>query len=231
MKNRLSKILAAAGIASRRQAEQIIASGRVYVNGKISLLPQFFVDSETDKILLDGKQIPKIEEKIYLVFNKPRGYLCSHARTSNQKLIFDLLPSHKRLFSVGRLDKDSTGLIIITNDGLLAHKIAHPSFEVDKEYLVKVKGEITPLHLKQISSGTEIDGKWVKPVKVKKVRRGTCKIIVQEGKKHEVREMVKAAFLDILELKRIRIGDLLLGKLPEGAYRNLSEKEKHLFLK
>jgi 23S rRNA pseudouridine2605 synthase len=231
MLNRLSKILAAAGVASRRAAEKIITSGRVKVNGEVILLPQFMVNDRQDKILVDGAPIAKGEEKIYFALNKPKGYLCSHVRRYTEKLIFDLLPPKKRLFSIGRLDKESSGLIIITNDGHFAHGIAHPSFEVEKEYLVKVKEEITAPHLKKIASGIDIDGKWVQPISVKKVRRGTCKVVVHEGKKHEVRKMVQEAFLEIIELKRIRIGHLFLGNLPEGAYRPLSQKEVNAFLR
>jgi len=226
-KKRLSKALAAAGIASRRAAEEIIFEGRVKVNGCVVTVPQTLVDWEQDTILVDEAPIRGEEKKVYFILNKPHGYICSNTRLGSKKLVIDLF-SHLnlRLFSVGRLDRDTTGLLLITNDGHFANRVIHPSANILKEYLVKTSQEITDLHLKSISKGTYIEECWIKPVKVEKVRKGTLKVVVKEGKKREVRLLVQNAGLEILELSRIRIGGLRLGPIPEGTYRELTESDK-----
>lgn len=161
----------------------------------------------------------------------PVGYICSSKRTSaTTKLAIDLLAREpQRLYTIGRLDKASCGLILLTNDGDFAHRVAHPSFDLEKEYLVKVKNEITDKHLKAISAGMRIEGTFVRPVSVYKVRRGTLKITLKEGKKHEVRLLCRKTDLTIKELRRIRIGPLKLGKLPAGSYRTLTPREIQAF--
>jgi 23S rRNA pseudouridine2605 synthase len=226
-KNRLSKVLAAAGIASRRAAEEIIFEGRVKVNGQVITVPQTMVSLSNDTILVDESPIKRVEKKHYFILNKPHGYTCSNTRIGSKKLVIDLF-SHldMRLFTVGRLDRDTTGLLIVTNDGHFANKVIHPSSNIVKEYLVKTSQEITDHHLKEISKGTYIEGSFVKPVRVEKVRKGTIKVVVKEGKKREVRLFVQNAGLDVLELTRIRIGGLRLGPIPEGTFRELTENEK-----
>ncbi len=226
-KKRLSKALAAAGVASRRQAEDLIFSGKVSVNGTIVTMPQTLVDWEVDTICVNNKPLKQEEGKLYFLLNKPKGYICSNARVGTKKIISDLFQElPERLFTVGRLDRDTTGLLIVTNDGHFANKVIHPSANITKEYLVRTN--IEPFHeqLLKISKGIEIDGDWIQPVKVTKVRNGTIKVIVREGKKREVRLLVEQTGLKVLELKRIRIGGLLLGNLPEGAYRDLTESDK-----
>ncbi|MBS0603478.1 MAG: rRNA pseudouridine synthase [Verrucomicrobia bacterium] len=226
-KKRLSKALAAAGIASRRAAEEVIFQGRVKVNGHVVKVPQTMVDWETDTILVDESPIKGEEKKVYYILNKPHGYVCSNTRIGSKKLVVDLFAHlDLRLFTVGRLDRDTTGLLLITNDGHFANKVIHPSSNISKEYLVKTSQEITDLHLKDISKGTYIEGSWIKPVRVEKVRKGTLKVVVKEGKKREVRLLVQNAGLDILELSRIRIGGLRLGPIPEGTFREMTEADK-----
>jgi 23S rRNA pseudouridine2605 synthase len=228
---RLSKVLAERGIASRRGAEKIIEMGRVKVNGKEVLLPQFMVDGKKDLILLDNTPIPVIEKKVYFILNKPKGYLCTNGKEINKKKVIDIFQDLKmRVFTVGRLDKDTTGLLIITNDGYFANKVIHPSSNLEKEYLVKVEGEILEEDLISISKGVEIDKKWVYPSFVKKIRKGSLKIGVKEGKKHEVKLLVQNCGQKVKELKRIRIGPFVLGTLPEGAYRKMTKKEISQFL-
>jgi len=229
-KERLSKVLAAAGVASRRASETLIFDGHVSVNGEIVLVPQTMVDGTSDIITVDGKAISDKQEKVYYLLNKPKGYTCTAAETTKKRVIdiFQGLPY--RLFTVGRLDRDTSGLLIVTNDGHFANSILHPSFGVEKEYLVKVDREVTHQHLVTISKGVFVDGAYVTPKKVAKVRRGTIKITVSDGRKHEVRRLCEHANLEVLSLKRIRIGRLLLGTLPEGAFRPLTEKEKELLL-
>jgi 23S rRNA pseudouridine2605 synthase len=226
-KKRLSKALAAAGIASRRAAEEIIFAGRVKVNGSVIKIPQTLVDWDNDTILVDEAPIKGEERKVYFILNKPHGYICSNTRLGTKKLVVDLFTSlNLRLFTIGRLDRDTTGLLLVTNDGHFANKVIHPSSNISKEYLVKTSQEVTDVHLKEISKGTFIENSWVKPVRVEKVRKGTLKVVVKEGKKREVRLLVQNAGLDILELSRIRIGGLRLGPIPEGTFRELTESEK-----
>lgn len=226
-KQRLSKVLAAAGVASRRQCEELIFDGLVTVNGTIVLVPQTLVSLKEDTICVEKRKISAPEEKLYFILNKPKGYICSNARVGTKKIVRDLFGAiSERLFTVGRLDRETTGLLIVTNDGHFANKVIHPSSNLTKEYLVKTQNEPFHNQLVQISNGIDIDGDWVKPVKVTKVRKGTLKIVVKEGKKREVRLLVQQTGLEVLELKRIRIGGLLLGDLPEGSYRELTEAEK-----
>jgi len=232
MKKRLSKTLQAAGVASRRAAEEIIFEGRCTVNGEVTLLPQTMVNHKEDLILVDGKRIRTPEKKVYFLLNKPYGTICSNVRYAKKtKLVVDIF-SHLnlRLFTVGRLDKETTGLLLVTNDGFFANRIIHPSFNISKEYIAKTEQEITEAHLKLLAKGAFVEDAFVKPIKVAKVRRGTVKITVKEGKKHEVRIMLKAAGLKVRQLARIRVGPFTLGSLKEGEYRALSQKELTEFL-
>lgn len=228
---RLSKILAARGVASRRGSEKIIESKRVKVNGTCVALPQFMVDEKKDLILLDNSPLPSIEEKVYFILNKPKGYLCTNGKEISQKKVIDIFSGLKlRVFTVGRLDKDTSGLLIVTNDGLLCNKVIHPSSNIEKEYVVKVNEEISQADLITIAKGVEISKQWVKPTFVKKIRKGTLKIGVKEGKKHEVKLLVQQTGKKVQDLKRIRIGPLVLGKIPEGLYRKMTTKEIGYFL-
>src|SRR5262249_39471495 len=146
-------------------------------------------------------------DKLYLLLHKPIGFVCTNSPVIGQKNVLRLLGNmSERLFTVGRLDQDTSGLLLITNDGHFANRVIHPSFNVHKEYLAKTDSEITDGHLKRMSAGTIVEGAFVKPVSVKKVRRGTLKITVSDGKKREVRTLLAVAGLNILSLARIRIG-------------------------
>lgn len=226
VKQRLSKILAAMGVASRRACEELIFSGRVKVNDEIVKIPQTMVNEE-DKLVVDGKKITNVEEKVYFILNKPIGCVCSTVSSGGETKVLDLFEDVKeRLFTVGRLDKDTQGLIIVTNDGHFANKVIHPSSNIQKEYLAKTDLDITADHLSAISNGTLADGVFVKPLRVTKVRRETVKITIAEGKKREVRSLIESAGLRVRELTRIRIGGLHLGALPTGSYRVMTENDK-----
>lgn len=225
---RLSKALAHAGIASRRAAEELIFQGTVTVNGKVVLVPQTMVDIERDVIVHDGKRI-RLEEKVYYILNKPAGYICTNA--PSKKRAIDLIgPTNYRLYTIGRLDRDTSGLIILTNDGEFANSIMHPSKRIHKEYLVKVDKEVLHEHLVAMSEGMWVEGAFVKPISVNKVRRGTLKVVICDGRKREVRRLVEKAGLETVALTRIRIGGLVLGKMPEGHFRELTAKERELLL-
>ncbi|HAZ15042.1 MAG: pseudouridine synthase [Chlamydiae bacterium GWC2_50_10] len=231
-KLRLSKALAAAGIASRRKCEELIFAGKVEVNKETVLLPQTLVTWGKDRIVVEGREVKGEEARVCYLFHKPHGYICSNRPAKGKKLVVDLFRStHSRLFTVGRLDRDTTGLLLVTNDGEFAHRVIHPSFELSKEYLVKTKEEVRHDHLALLSKGMLLERVWIRPQSVKKVRRGTLKIAVMEGKKREVRLLIQNAGLTLLSLKRIRLGPLTLGMLPEGAYRELSQREYDLLLK
>ncbi len=230
-KKRLSKVLASAGIASRRACEELIFDGKVSVNGEIVLKPETHVNLKEDDVRVEDQRIHSEEAKAYYLLNKPFGFICSNKPMERKKLVIDLFPQEKRLFTVGRLDRDTTGLLIVTNDGHFSQKVIHPSSDIEKEYLIKTTQEIDHEHLKRISKGGMVEGFFVKPVSVKKVRRGTLKIIVKEGKKREVRVLVQKAGLRIVSLCRIRIGGLTMGNLPEGTFREMSDAEKEAIFK
>lgn len=230
---RLSKALAAAGVTSRRRAELLIREGKVTVNGTAVFLPQTLVDWEKDSISVEGTPLKGEEEKLYFLLNKPRGWVCSNKPIGTKRLVIDLFRNvSSRLFTIGRLDRDTTGLLLVSNDGQFAQRVIHPSANLSKEYVVKTKEEIEHQHLVLLSKGARIEGQWVRPKRVEKLRKGTVKIVVREGKKREVRLFVQQAKLTLLSLHRTRIGGLRLGDLPEGVWRELSEKEqKRIFAK
>ncbi|NGX28479.1 MAG: Ribosomal large subunit pseudouridine synthase B [Candidatus Anoxychlamydiales bacterium] len=219
---RLNKFLAHSGIASRRKVEDLIFSKIVKVNGVVEIKPQRLIDPTKDSVKVNDKVV-KEEKKYYFILNKPKGYLCSNVKKGKEKLVIDLFKDFsERLFTIGRLDKDTTGLLIITNDGDFANKIIHPSANLEKEYIAKVKENITDTHLKTISKGAFVENKFVKPKRVVKVRKSTLKIIVTEGKKREVKTFIKRANLTLLELQRVRIGKLRLGAVPYGFAKKVS---------
>lgn len=226
MKERLSKYLATVGVASRRACEELIFAGDVTVNGEVVLLPQTKVDNK-DTILVQGKPVKSKPTFVYYLLNKPKGYVCSHSRENHKHIVMDLFgDTSKRLITAGRLDKDTEGLLIVTNDGDYANKVIHPSSNLSKEYLVKVNEEVTADHLIAMSNGALVEGVFVKPKKVVKVRRGTLRVTVMEGKKHEVRILAATAGLTVVSLTRIRLGGLVLGTLPVGTWREMSEPER-----
>jgi 23S rRNA pseudouridine2605 synthase len=227
---RLSKVLAAAGVASRRACEELIFQGAVKVNDKIVTVPQTLVDPKKDRFMVRDEPVKQQpQEKVYYMLNKPRGYICSNRKSGQEKLVLDLFQEEgHRLFTVGRLDRDTEGLLLITNDGHFAQHVIHPSSNIQKEYVAKTDQEVTHEHLVAIGNGTLVEGVFVKPVRVEKVRRGTLKIVIREGRKREVRLLLEAAGLATQELTRIRLGGLCLGKLPLGTWRHLSHNEKNM---
>jgi len=230
-KKRLSKALAAAGVASRRGCEELIFKGDVRVNGQVILKPETRVDLRTDDVRVEDQKISSEQNKVYYILNKPSNFVCSNKPLGRKKLVIDLFPKENRLFTVGRLDRDTTGLLIVTNDGHFAQSVIHPSANIEKEYLVKTKQEITHDHLCSIAKGAFVEGVFVRPIRVVKMRRGTLKVVVKEGKKREVRVFVQKSGLTILSLCRIRIGSLLLGNLPEGSFRTIHPSEKEAIFK
>lgn len=227
MKQRLNKALASAGIGSRRACDAMILDGRVEVNGEPMLEPGIQVDLELDRVCVDGRRLRE-EKKVYYLLNKPKGFLCSQLRTEERtRLVLDLFgPTPHRLFTVGRLDKATIGMLIVTNDGEFGNRVIHPSSDLEKEYIAKVDEPLTGSHLERMRAGAYVEGRFVKPIRTAKIGKGTVKVVIKEGKRHEVRILLLKAGLKVRELKRTRIGNLRMGNLPIGHYRELGERER-----
>ena len=231
---RLQKIIAESGITSRRKAEELIKNGKVIVNGKV-ITELGTKASYSDDILVDGKKIEK-EDKEYYIFNKPRGVITSTSDEKGRKVVTDFFDSNKRLYPVGRLDYDTTGLLIVTNDGELSNLIMHPKNEIEKVYIAKIDGIIKGTEINILKNGVVLDGiKCIpKRVKLKKFDKKTnssiVEIIITEGKNHEVKRLFESVGFRVDKLKRERLAFLTLGNLKSGEYRKLNIKEvKQLF--
>lgn len=227
---RLQKVLAAAGVASRRASEILIDRGRVEVNGQTVREQGVRVDPERDVIRVDGARIPPPRRHVYLVVNKPRGVVSTLSDPEGRPTLADLIERRKeRLFHVGRLDTDTEGLIILTNHGEFAHRLAHPSYEVEKTYLAEVEGVVDAGTLKRMRGGLMLEDGPVKPDKVTVKSRGEAKSLVEvtlhEGRNHIVRRMFDAVGHPVRRLSRIRIGPVRLGQLAQGASRELTSAE------
>jgi 23S rRNA pseudouridine2605 synthase len=227
---RLQKVLAAAGVASRRACEVMISEGRVEVNGRLVTEQGLRVDPERDVIRIDGSRIPPPRRHAYLVLNKPRGVVSTLADPEGRRTLADFVAGRReRLFHVGRLDTDTEGLLIMTNDGEFAQRLAHPSYEVPKTYLAEVTGVIRAATLKQLRSGIVLDDGAVKPSSVKLVSTGAdkslIKITLQEGRTHIVRRTMEAVGHPVRRLSRIGIGPVRLGNLKVGELRDLTREE------
>ena len=225
---RINKYLAASGVASRRECDNLILSGKVTVNGKPASLGQEV--GEDDEIFANGKKVV-IQKNEYYILNKPKGYISSVSDERGRKTVMELMPRNTgRIYPVGRLDYDSEGLLIMTTDGELAQRLTHPSNEVPKTYLVKIEGTITESALNPIRSGIEIDGGYVtKKCKAHIVETNKeytkIHVTLTEGKNREIRKMFAAIGKEVSLLKRIKIGELTLKGLDRGAYRKLSKQE------
>ena len=228
MKMILQKAIANSGYSSRRKADELIRNGHVKVNGQLALIGDQ-ADPMIDKITVKGSLIQGEEKKVYVILNKPLGYTCTNRKFKDEKNIFDLVDLPERLFAVGRLDKDSHGLILLTNDGDLTLKLSHPRFAHDKEYEVKIRDEVVnpDLVIKKLLSGVEIgDGDGiVKAVRAKYLQNDLFVITLNEGKKRQIRRMFEALGTRVVDLKRTRISSLTLGNLPEGKWDYLDQEE------
>ena len=221
---RLQKFLSTAGVCSRRKGEEFIKAGRVKVNGKTVIEQGVQVDPESDRVEVDGKIIRDDQTMIYVMLNKPAGYITSRSHRG-EKIVLDLIDVEQRVNPVGRLDKDSTGLLLLTNDGRLHQHLTHPSFDHEKEYTVEVKDPIDDVALGQFREGLLLDGVKTRPASVKRINNRKFRIILKEGKKRQIRRMVEKVGNQVVNLHRIRISTLLLGNLKMGQWRYLSKKE------
>jgi 23S rRNA pseudouridine2605 synthase len=226
---RLQKVLAAAGVASRRACEIMISEGRVEVNGRLVVEQGTRVDPDRDVIRVDGSRIPPPRRHQYLVLNKPRGIVSTLADPEGRRTLAEFLPGRERLFHVGRLDTDSEGLLILTNDGEFAHRLVHPSYEVPKTYLAEVAGVVNQATLRRLRGGISLDDGPVRPTGVTLVSTGTdrslIKITVHEGRNHIVRRTMEAVGHPVRRLSRTGIGPVRLGNLKVGEVRDLTRDE------
>ena len=228
MKERLQKILSARGVCSRRKAEELIESGKVSVNGMIAKLGDA-ADADLDKILVDGKPLPSQETYVYIMLNKPRGYVTTLSDEKGRPNAAQLIDCGTRVYPVGRLDMDSEGLLLFTNDGEFANKLMHPSHQVDKTYRVLVQG-YSEENLEKLKQPIELDGYTIRTPGVMLLRtrdRGQAQILVtiHEGRNRQVRRMCDAAGMKVLRLQRIAEGKLKLGDLELGKWRHLTRDE------
>lgn len=228
---RLQKIISDRGYCSRRKAEELIASGRVKVNGKVvSELGSKFDDNVN--IEIDGVELIK-QEKYYFVINKPRGVVTTTSDDKNRKTVIDLFDTDVRLYPVGRLDYDTTGVLLVTNDGDFAQSLMHPKNNIDKVYIAKLEGILDVDSIKKLKNGVEIDGKKTSgaKVKVKKINKknNTCivQIVIHEGMYHQVKRMFNFVGYNVLKLKREVYGFITVDDLAPGEYRRLTPKEVH----
>jgi 23S rRNA pseudouridine2605 synthase len=229
MKERLQKLIAAAGLASRREAERWIVAGRVTVNGEAAALGES-ADPARDRIEVDGCPLLVAERKYYVLLNKPSGYVTTLHDPEGRPVVTDLLRDiPARLHPVGRLDLTTEGLLLLTNDGELTHRLAHPRHEVEKTYLVRVRGALSAAERRQLEQGVVLDDGLTAPARVEKVRvtgsHSWLEITIREGRNRQVRRMCEAVGHPVSRLKRIRLAFLELGVLPPGKYRMLSAAE------
>jgi 23S rRNA pseudouridine2605 synthase len=222
---RLAKYLARAGVASRRASEEIIRAGRVSVNGSPVTDPARDV-GPGDTVALDGRAVSAVRERVVYALNKPAGVVSTARDPQGRPTVVSLVPQTERLYPVGRLDIDTTGLILLTNQGELAHRLTHPSFEVEKTYRVLVSGPaVEERVLRALSDGVELDDGRTAPARVRRVSADTIEITIHEGRKRQVKRMCEAVGHPVKRLERIRFGPLELGDLPRGRWRKLSDPE------
>lgn len=226
---RLQKVIANRGYCSRRKAEELIQKGKVLVNGEVIYTLGIKV-SDKDEIMIDGNVLAKEQKEYYLLY-KPRGIITSTKDEKNRKTVVDLIPTNNRIYPVGRLDYDTSGILLLTNDGNLANALMHPSNKIDKVYVAKVKGFVNSFDLRKLSNGVMIDGKKTSKGKAKlkkfdkKSETSIVELTIHEGRNHQVKKMFEVLGYSVLKLKREQIGFLNLSGLKSGEYRRLTPKE------
>lgn len=226
---RLNKFIAECGVCSRRKADELIAAGRVSVNKKTVTEMGFDVDPDRDGVFLDGKKILPVTHYEYVMFNKPKGCVTTASDEKGRKTVYDFVGTDRRLVPVGRLDYDSEGLLIFTDDGELVHRLTHPSSEIPKTYIVKIEGSISESDMAILRKGTVVDGVKYGKSKVRLLGEeegaSRLEVIITEGKNREIRRMFAAVEKNVVFLKRVAIGALRLGGLSRGGKRELSDAE------
>ncbi len=224
MQERIQKIMASAGIASRRKCEALIAEGRVNVNGKTAKLGEK-ADIEKDDIRVDGERLKKPETKKYYAVNKPRGFVSTVTDPFDRLTVIQLVPSKERLYPVGRLDRDAEGLVIVTNDGTLANILMHPRYEAPKTYQVTLAREIEQKDIRRLKKGVMFGWRRIIPEKISVHNPSHIEITLHEGRKHVVKIIFKKLGYTVARLKRTKMANINLGTLPSGACRELTKAE------
>lgn len=228
MQERIQKYMARCGVASRRKAEELVLEGRVKINGQ-TINSVVSIDPDVDRVEFDGRVIKPEERKVYIMLNKPVGIITSAKDQFDRKTVLDIIKVEERVFPVGRLDFDTAGLIILTNDGDLAYRMTHPSHEVEKVYLAEIAGIPTEDELERFRRGLEIEDYVTAPSKIRVLkeiaRSSQVEITIHEGKNRQVRKMCDAIGHPVIRLKRIRIGSLGMEGLEEGKWRELTDME------
>lgn len=226
---RINKFISAYSEYSRRKADELIELGKVFLNGKCVKELGTDIDPEKDKVTVNGKNITVNEEKLYFALNKPTNYITSKSDELNRDTVMDLLPKIANLKPVGRLDKDTEGLLLISNDGDFINKLTHPKFECEKEYFAKIKGRLTKEEKEKLETGVIIDGKTTSAAKILVLKlteeKTEVKITIHEGRNRQVRKMFATVNHPVKYLERIRIGNLKLLSIPKGKYRQLTKQE------
>lgn len=224
---RIQKYISMAGGASRRAAEKLIAEGRVSVNG-VTVREVVSVD-EDDTVCIDGKPLSLPKENTYIVFNKPRGCICTARDPEGRRTVMDYIHIPQRVYPVGRLDYDTSGLLILTDDGELAARLMHPGSEIEKSYVASVHGEVTEEKLRMLEEGVPLDGRMTAPAKAEYIESedggALIRMIIHEGRNRQVRRMLEYVGLKTLRLRRERVGNLKLRGLKSGEYRNMDKDE------
>ncbi|MBW2482920.1 MAG: rRNA pseudouridine synthase [Deltaproteobacteria bacterium] len=227
---RLQKFLSSAGVCSRRKGEALIVAGRVAVNGKITVELGTKIDPDQDHVKVDGKTVKPSHKLVYIALNKPPDYVTS-CRHPGEKVVVDLVDIPERIYPVGRLDKDSTGLLLLTNDGRLHHRLSHPSFDHEKEYDVTVARPISDGALKKMEEGLPLMGTRTRPARIIRISPRRFRMVLQEGKNRQIRRMVRKVGNEVVRLRRKRFATIKLGNLAPGKWRYLSRREtESLFL-
>ncbi len=226
---RINKFMAECGVASRRACDEMILEGRVKVNGKKIDTPGLEINEFNDAVTLDGRRIMLVSKKYYIMLHKPKGYVTTVKDDKGRKTVMELIKIRSRLYPVGRLDYDTEGLLLLTNDGQLAYALTHPSHEVPKTYIAKIKGKISDTEVRQLRKGVEIDGKMTLPAVVKIIETddefSRVEVTIKEGRNHQIKKMFEVVEKEVVFLKRTAIGPLKLGGLGRGEYKNLTSKE------
>lgn len=224
MEERLQKLLSAAGLCSRRQGEEYLLAGRVTVNGAVARLGDK-ADPGRDTVALDGVPLRPVERHTYLMLHKPTGYVTTLSDEKGRKTVADLVADcGARVWPVGRLDYDSEGLLLLTDDGDLTHRLTHPRHEIEKEYHVTVTGDVAKA-LPILCGPMELDGQVLAPARVTRLAPQRLQVVIHQGKNRQVRRMCALAGLEVTRLVRVREGSLLLGSLPRGKWRRLTDGE------
>ena len=227
---RLQKYLALCGVASRRNAEKLIINGHITVNGNLVTTMGLQVDESTDIVCVDGQHVIPEDEKHYIAYNKPFGEVTTVSDPEVRATVMDKFRDYPvRLFPVGRLDYDSEGILLLSNDGEMMNRVLHPSFEIKKAYLVRVSNQVSDDEIVRLRKGVMIDGRMTSPAEIRLIRRDTFStdllITIHEGRNRQVRKMIDAIGHQVVQLKRVQFGPVLLGDLPAGMWRKLTDEE------